>query len=345
MQNLSAKSSFCLKTNDISLSDTFADYPVSNIAGTINNDRTITTWNSVNFENILNSTYNEYEYFNLRCRAVAFNLTAAYGVTSNDRAVTFYINGLNWSGANYDVIRGCKQNTAVVCAATLVPNTSGFISFEESFILTFQKQKTANLTISMLSANFVTPNLAAGTQMPRISFYFDITPVIMNPTPCIPLAGSKCSTLNAYYLANTTTNTNIDMYAVLGRENFELGAKYNLILKSAMAASWAGTDATLKSGFFLISSSAMRFQNYEVAIGKPAGTMMQLVNYSSISVSTGGINTPAVSRSNTTNIMTFTLEGQFADLTVLFQNPVTNTEYTIGISNTFLSFDIWKCII
>ena len=345
MQYVSEKASFALKGGDISLSDTFADYPISNIVGTTNATRTITTWNAINFENILGDLYNKYELFNLRLRMIAYNLTVAYGTTANDRAITFKMDGLNWTGSNYDIIRGCNTSTANIASVTLVQNTANIITFEETFITTFQKQKTANLTISMLNANFVVPALNANTQMPRIAFYFDITPVVLSPMPCIPVAGSKCSTISSYFLTTTTENSNIDMYAILGRENFELGAKYNLVFKFAQCASWAGSDATVKGGVFNVYSSGMRFQNYETAIGKAGGNAMQMLPYASFMGVSGAVATPNVVRSNTSNTMTFTLESQICNMTIRYQNLVNNTEYAVAMSNTFLCFDIWKCLI
>jgi hypothetical protein len=47
MQYITPKTSFALKRNDISVSDTIGDYPVTNNTGTINTIRTAMTWYSV----------------------------------------------------------------------------------------------------------------------------------------------------------------------------------------------------------------------------------------------------------------------------------------------------------
>ena len=143
----------------------------------------------------------------------------------------------------------------------------------------------------------------------------------------------------------TTENSNIDMYAILGRDNFELGAKYNLVFKFAQCASWAGTDPAIKGGMFNVYSSGMRFQNYETAISKIGGNAMQMLPYASFMGVSGAVATPNVVRSNTSNTMTFTLESQICNMTIRFQNMINNTEYTVAMSNTFLCFDIWKCLI
>jgi hypothetical protein len=345
MQYVIEKASFSLKTNDITISDTFANYPISNVVGSVNATRTITTWNSVNFENILGDLYNRYELFNLRVRMVSYGQTVAYGVTADDRTITFQMDGLNWVGSNYNVASLNSSSVATLANATFTQNVSAIIPLEESFILTFQKQKTANITISMLNANFVVPALNAATQMPRVAFWFDVIPVVdvINPPSHISLAGSKCSTLSAYYLAGTTEMDNIDMYAVLGRENFEIGAKYNIVFKFGQSAIWAGSQVAVKGGVFNIISTGMRFQNYETSIGK-VGVPMQLVNYASFTGVSGDAALPVILRTNTSNIMTFTLEAQICQFIIRFQNLVDNTEYAVAMSNTLLLFDIWKCV-
>jgi len=345
MDYIQEKGHFALKSGDISLSDTFADYPVTNLVGTNNATRTITTWYSVNFENIMGDLYNRFELFNLRVKSFAFNSTAAYGVTANDRSITFQITGLNWIGANYDVIRGCNTSAATFYMQLLTVNTSAIAILANEFVITFQKQKTADITISMLNALFTEPALNANTQMPRYAFYFDITPLHTGIPTTISLASSKCASLNVYYLAGTTQTNNMDMYAILGRENFELGAKYNLVLKMINASTWAATDAALNASSFNIFSSGMRFQNYETSIGKIGGNPMQLVSYASFPCLLGAAANPRTSRFNTAGICTFILESQICDLTVRLQSCVTNTEYTTATSNTLLSFDIWKCVV
>lgn len=342
MQYISERASFSIKSNDILISDTVANFPVTNLAGSINETRTIYTWFSINLENILGDLYDKHDVFNLRLKSVTNLVLNPYGVTADDRAITFFMSGLNWVGSNYDVTRGCNTNSASIGSLVLTQNQATNTLFEETFITTFHKQKTADLTIYMLNANFVPPNLAAGTLMPRLAFYFDITPVVISPPPCIPLGSSKCSTINAYYLASTTETNNIDMYAILGRENFELGAKYNLVFKYGVCASVVGPGGGVRGSIYNIYSSGMRFQNYETSIGKGGGSRMQLVSYGSFNGPFPNV-APILIRSDTSNIMTFTLEAQICNMTIRVQNLSVNNEFTNPLANTFLSFDVWKC--
>lgn len=345
MDYIQEKAHFALKSGDISLSDTFGDYPVTNLAGTNNATRTITTWYSVNFENILGDLYNRFELFNLKVKFFTFNSTAAYGVTSNDRSITFQMTGLNWIGSNYDVVRGCNTNSATFYLQLFTANTAATAAGVSEFVITFQKQKTANITISMLNALFVEPALNANTQMPRYAFYFDITPLYTGIPTTISLASAKCASLNVYYLAGTTNTVNMDMYAILGRENFQLGAKYNLVLKMTNVATWAAADATISASAFNVFSSGMRFQNYETSIGKVGGNPMQLVSYCSVPALLGAAANPRTIRYNLAGLNTFILESQICDLTIRLQNSINNTEYAVATSNTLLCFDIWKCVV
>lgn len=342
MQYTTGQASFSLKSNDISISDTFANYPITNVVGTVNATRTITSWNSVDLSNILGTLYEKSEYFNMRVRMISYNQTLAYGVTADDRAITFQMSGLNWMGSNYNIATLNSTSNVTIAQATLVQNTSNVLPLEECFIVTFQKQKSANITISMLNANFVVPNMNAATQMPRISFWFDVFPVLSSPEKSIFLASSRCASVSAYYLTGSTEADNIDMYAIIGQDNFELGAKYNLVFKTGMSAIWAGSAAAVKGGVYNILSSGMRFQNMETSIGK-VGSPMQMVNYASITGFSGGATTTSMMKCNTSNILTFTLEAQICNIQIRFQNLVDNTEYAVATSNTFFLFDIWKC--
>jgi hypothetical protein len=171
------KASFSLKSNDISTSDVFGDYPVTNNVGTINAARTEITWYSVNFENILNGLYDKYDMFNLRLNSVSYTNQAAFGVAAFDRLTYFQVNDLPWENNSYSTTRKCNTNSTVLGAVNFAQGAANTIAFDNSFIATFRKQKTANITIQLLTLDGNPPALNAATQFPRISFYFDIIPV------------------------------------------------------------------------------------------------------------------------------------------------------------------------
>lgn len=344
MQYITPKASFALKCNDISLSDTFADYPVTNNVGTINDSRTIMTWYSINLEEILGSMYNDYDLFNLRLRYIQYNVQALYGVTGNDRSIYFQMSGLNFENSNYDTNRGCNVGNTIIGSNGFSQAAANVLSIDDACIITIRKQKSANITITYINVNNVAPNMNAATQFPRTSFYFDLSPVYTDIPKTIELSTTKCSSIYTYYLNTTTTAAQIDMYAVLGRENFQLGDKYNLVLKFVNAAINANYVADMTGYMFLVESSGMRFQNYETALGKVGGNRMQMLTYNSFQGITGTTTAAAVVRNQTSGIMTFTLEAQICNMTIKVQNMVNNTENAVALGNIIIVFDIWKCI-
>lgn len=343
MQFITPKASFALKLNDISLSDTVGDYPLADMVGSINSIRTNITWYSINFENILGDMYSKYEFFNLRLKYFQHNAQAAFGTTANDRAVYFQMSGLNFCNSNYDTARGCNVGTTII-GQHILTTAASVTSFDDSFIITIRKQKTADINISYLNANNTPPTTGAGTLFPRAAFYFDLTPVYTDIPKTIELSSTKCSTLYTYYLDTTTRVLQIDMYAVLGRENFKLGDKYNLVLKFVQASTNANYVADMAGYMFLVSSSGMRFQNYETAIGKVGDNKMQMVTYNSFQGVIGTLAAATSIRNQSSGIMTFTLEAQICDLLIQIQNTVNNSENLVAIGNIIIVFDIWKCI-
>lgn len=344
MQYITPKASFALKMNDISLSDTFADYPITNNVGTINDARTITTWYSINFEEILGDMYNKYDLFNLRVRYIQYNVGAIYGTSANDRSIYFKMSGLNFENSNYDTARGCNVGNIIFSSNGFTQASASVVSIDDACITTIRKQKSADITITYINVLGASPSAGALNQFPRTAFYFDLTPVYTDIPKTIELSSTKCSSLYTYYTNTTTTASNIDMYAVLGRENFELGAKYNLVLKFVNASINNNYVADMAGYMFLVSSSGMRFQNYETALGKVGGNRMQMLTYNSFQGITGSLVASAVIRNQTSGIMTFTLESQIASMTIRVQNMVDNTENGVAIGTIILVFDIWKCI-
>ena len=170
------KASFSLKYNDISTSDTFANYPVTNNVGTINATRTQATWYSLNLENILGDLYNQYDIFTLRLNTISYQQQLAFGVAAFDRLNYFAISGLPWYNNNYSITRKTLVNSAIVGTNNFTQNVAETLSFENSFVVTFIKQKTADITIQLLCLDGTSPAMNAATQFPRISWFFDIFP-------------------------------------------------------------------------------------------------------------------------------------------------------------------------
>jgi len=171
-----AKASFSLKFNDISISDTFANYPVTNNVGTINATRTNATWYSINLENILGDLYNKYEIFNLRLNSLSYQQTLAFGVNPYDRLVYFAISGPSWENNNYSITRKTNIASAVMGLCNFQQNQPNVQLSENTFICSFRKQKLLDINIQFLTLDGTAPTLNANTQFPRTSFFFDIFP-------------------------------------------------------------------------------------------------------------------------------------------------------------------------
>jgi hypothetical protein len=264
MQYITPKASFALKCNDISLSDTFGDYPITNNVGTINDSRTIMTWYSINLEEILGSMYNDYDLFNLRLRYIQYTIMPVYGTSANDRSIYFQMSGLNFENSNYDTNRGCNVGNIILGSNGFTQAAASVVSIDDACITTIRKQKSADITITYINVNGAAPSAGALNQFPRTAFYFDLSPVYTDLPQTIELSSTKCSSIYTYYLNTTTVANKIDMYAVLGRENFKLGDKYNLVLKFVNAAINNNYVADMAGYMFLVSSSGMRFQRENV---------------------------------------------------------------------------------
>lgn len=168
------KASFALKYGDISVSDTFGDYPVTNNVGTINSTRTQVTWYSINLENILGDLYNQYEIFTLRLNSVSYQNQAAFGVNAYDRNVYFSISGPAWYNNNYSITKKTNIAGAILGAENFIQAESRVDIFNNSYVATFRKQPTMNITIQLLTLDGTVPAMNANTQFPRISFFFDV---------------------------------------------------------------------------------------------------------------------------------------------------------------------------
>ena len=170
--------SFSLKSNDISISDVYANYPVTNTVGTINADRTSITWYSVNFRDILGAElYNQSEMFNLRLNTVSYTAQAGFGATAFDRLTYFQVSGPAWENNSYSTVKKCNTNSTVLGAVNFNLNTPTTQIFDNSFVATFRKQPTCDITINLLTMTN-SPPTTPGFSFPRISWYFDIVPVM-----------------------------------------------------------------------------------------------------------------------------------------------------------------------
>ena len=169
---------FVLNCNDISIIDASLNYPFQNDIGSINNLRTEMTWFNINLRNIIGEKlFNKYEVFNLKLSAISNPNIATFGSLANDSCVTFYISGLNWLNSSYNVIRHTNTGEVALGNTNLASGVSSTL-FNNSFMATFSKTETANITIKYISCLGIPPRPnATATLFPRMAFYFTIIPV------------------------------------------------------------------------------------------------------------------------------------------------------------------------
>lgn len=176
------KAGFALKFNDISTSDVVGNYPVTNSVGTINATRTEATWYSINLEHMLGDMYNKYDMFNLRLNCVSYQQQLAFGVAPFDRLIQFGVSGLAWENNNYNTVRKLLTNESILGIQNFTQNVVETNVYDNSFVATFRKQKTCNITIKLETLDGGVPALNALTLFPRISWYWDIIPVEIDKT-------------------------------------------------------------------------------------------------------------------------------------------------------------------
>lgn len=151
----------------------------------------------------------------------------------------------------------------------------------------------------------------------------------------------KCAQLQTFFATTDSTYSNINMRTVVGEKNFELGAKYNLVLRAQMN-DVAVLPIHHRADRLLVSSNMMRFQNYETAVGKQASAI-QALTYASFPIFFGTNATTHFQILNNSCIYTFTMESEMGFIRVQSQAMPTNTLGGQVYPNYFLLFDIYKC--
>lgn len=151
----------------------------------------------------------------------------------------------------------------------------------------------------------------------------------------------KCAQFQTFFATADSTYVNINMRTVIGETNFELGAKYNLVLRAQMN-DVAALPVHHRADRLLVSSNMMRFQNYETAVGKQASAIQQ-VTYASFPIFFGSNATTNMQILNNSCVYTFTMESEMGFVRVQSQQMPNNALDTQVYPNYFLLFDIYKC--
>ena len=185
-----------LRMSDISLSDTLANYPLTNDTGTINQNRTEYTFYNVNLKTIIgNDIYEKYDYFNIRISgliATGSIVPLMLGGTLDGTSylcLKVFLSGLNFINNTYDT--RTQTNSGSCCINYYTCNTSGgatvpyqATTFDESYIYTIKKTECVNLTFKYLTMDNKSPDIyidPAGTNaqklFPRVTWIIDFIPI------------------------------------------------------------------------------------------------------------------------------------------------------------------------
>lgn len=170
--------SFVLCHNDISISDVYGNYPLSNDKGYIDSPRLAATWYNVDFGEMLRD-YPDYEYFNLQLSGVLTQYAAVFPYANAAQQVnTYTISGLDFIRSScYDARTRSFTNTAYM--ASLLEASGSHFTFMAGTVLTFRRPTNpkASITITIGKVDYTTLQMAANTLHPRCSFFFSIFPV------------------------------------------------------------------------------------------------------------------------------------------------------------------------
>jgi hypothetical protein len=154
------------------------------------------------------------------------------------------------------------------------------------------------------------------------------------------LLSKKCAQLTTYFAGAESTYF-INMRTVLGETNFKIGDKYNIYLRAQMNDVLA-LPIHHRASRFLLSSSMMRFQNYETPVGKQS-SKAEMVSYGSFPMFFNTTTTCNAIALSSSVYQTFTLEGEVGTITMQCQDQVNNTFNTQAFPNYYFIFDIYKC--
>lgn len=176
--------SLCLKTTQISSSNTFSDYAtdaiVSTSSGQISNNRTRYTWYNVNLRNLLGPIYNKYNMFNISLNSI---LTSTQGTTDitttskNDRQLQVKMYGLQWLSSYNQATKNNDSNKVIrlVQFSTAGYGTDSY-HFPEQFHTFLKGSDVVDITINLhnVSTDTNTTTSSAGSLLGHMIFNFNI---------------------------------------------------------------------------------------------------------------------------------------------------------------------------
>jgi hypothetical protein len=150
----------------------------------------------------------------------------------------------------------------------------------------------------------------------------------------------KCAQLTTYFAGAESTYV-VNMREVLGDKNFKLGDKYNIYLRGQMNDVGV-VPAHHRADRFLLSSSAMRFENYETPVGKQS-SKAEIVSYGSFPLFFDSNTTCNAIALSSSVYHTFVLTGEIGTINMRCQDQRDNIISANAYPNYYFIFDIFKC--
>ena len=165
-----------LKTSDINLSDTQANYyniDVFTSTGSITNSKKTFTWYNVNLKNLLGEWYNNYDAFNICLVAISQSYQSTQTPTIKDNVIMIKMTGLQWL-SSYDQKTGTNTGINIVA----LRNFNEYHLTKNNYITFLKGNPITNITLSLDNVSTDAPLTTnqAGV-FGNMIFSFNITPV------------------------------------------------------------------------------------------------------------------------------------------------------------------------
>lgn len=139
-------------------------------ASSINNTKSLMTWNNIDLQVLLGSMYDKYSRFKICCYSIISN-EASLAITTDDANVHVYLSGLPFEYPYYNVSTGMSENKAYLGNITLFANNYSHNIYPTIDGMVFRKeQHRANLQIELLRSKDNTNTFS--TQLGTFGFSF-----------------------------------------------------------------------------------------------------------------------------------------------------------------------------
>jgi hypothetical protein len=165
-----------------------ANFQLRTNEGVLTGNNNSCTWTNIDMSKILGDMWDNYEYFNLTLKCIAWNILPSDGTSNNSiqtQSNRYYMKGLDWENCNYDNISNSLKNSSCIGLARCynsVSSTSGFIYYNPTKYAVNTFRKSTNIVdINIFIINNYTRLLGnlgttGGRLFPNTIYDFTISP-------------------------------------------------------------------------------------------------------------------------------------------------------------------------